>query len=142
MNTHGSKRKYVQYWISFIRELIGYMDLASQKGVCLIGSTWHGKMFILWVERRSRNRLFLVASGAVEGVGDGLAGVGQTLLGRAENALALLLGWVAARAGAVADLLGGWLLALGLDGWGDLVTETGDVLAGLLAGRLLGVGSD
>jgi len=99
-------------------------------------------MYILRVEEGSRNRLFLVAGGAVEGVGDGLAGVGETLLCGAEKASALLLCAVAAGAGAIAELLGGGLLALGLDGRGDLVTETGGTLAGLLAGGLLGVGSD
>lgn len=61
------------------------------------------------VERR---RLFLAASSRVEGVGDSLAGVAETLLNGAEDTLALLRGVVAAGAGRVSDLLSSRLLAL------------------------------
>jgi hypothetical protein len=44
----------------------------------------------------AKKHLFLVASSAVEGVGDGLAGVGETLLSGAEDGATLLLGGVTA----------------------------------------------
>lgn len=58
------------------------------------------------------SRLFLVASGRVEGVGDGLASIAETLLDGAEDTLALLRCVVAAGAGRVSDLLSSGLLAL------------------------------
>jgi hypothetical protein len=57
-------------------------------------------------------RLLLVASSLVEGVGNSLASVGQTLLSRLHHAAALLLSGVGAGAGRVAEGLGSGLVAL------------------------------
>jgi hypothetical protein len=59
--------------------------------------------------RVKRRRLFLSAG---DGVLDGLGSVAERLLGLAEDALALVLGAVAAAAGSISDLLGGRLVAL------------------------------
>jgi hypothetical protein len=75
---------------------------AILKVVIMRGSSLPGK----------KHLLLLLASGAGEGVGDGLAGVGGHVLSLAEDALALVLGRVAAGAGGVAELLGGGLVAL------------------------------
>lgn len=53
------------------------------------------KVCSLLRQETSSTSLFLLASGAVEGVGDGLAGIAEALLSRVENATTLLLSGVA-----------------------------------------------
>ena len=131
----GGKRVEKIYFIAFVRS----------KGI-----TDKPRMV---VKPYMNDSLVLVAR---EGVGDGLSSVANSVGGLLGDALAL----VAAGAGSVTDLLACALLALcgglasvqgrvdcveghtRLDGSGNAVTGTGQVLAGLLGGRLLGVGGD
>ena len=80
-------------------------------------------------------RLLAVAG---EGIGDRLGSVANGVRRLLGNALAL----VTAGAGSVTDLLACALLALRLDGSGNAVASARQALAGLLGGRLLGVGGD
>lgn len=96
---------------------------------------------------------------AAKSVLDGGSSVAQTILSLLEDTLTLLGGVVRTTTGSIAKLLAGRLLALcrvlacvgtrpgvelltRLDGAGNAVTSTGDILADLVGGGLLGVRSD
>lgn len=79
---------------------------------------------------------------ATEGVGDGLACTAQGVLGRAEDALALLLSIVAAAADGVGCLLAGRLGLLRLDGAGDALVGTGCLVLDRVGGGLLRLRGD
>jgi hypothetical protein len=103
---------------------------------------------------------YLLLVVARKGVLDGGGSIAEAILSLLEDAFALLGSVIGARAGGVADLLAGRLLALcdeesvcveqrsglgvltRLDSAGNAVTSTGHVLANLVGGGLLGVRGD
>jgi len=66
----------------------------------------------------------------------------QSILGLVDDPLALLLAPRAGGAELVGGLLGSTLVTLRLDGLSGVVVGTGDSVADLISGRLLGIGGD
>jgi hypothetical protein len=106
--------------------LVGYIDtrLSRRKGM-FHPSQYHVRPFsgfhveeemwrslVIGYQASKKSALLLLASGAGEGVGDGLAGVAGHVLSLLHDTLALVRRVVAAGAGGVAELLAGGLLAL------------------------------
>lgn len=86
----------------------------------------HGKKYLLLAEAK--------------GVLGGLSGVADSLGGGVKDRLALLGGALVAARDGVGGLLGGGLLAGGLDRAGNVVGGALDLVTSLLKARLLGVG--
>lgn len=77
---HRARAGFIQFRISFIREVVGYMyDWLIKRCMCLALHLTHG---VIHSENRvGRSCLLLLAGGGVESVSDGLAGVAETFLG-------------------------------------------------------------